>query len=179
MPRYVALLRGINVGGNKKIPMADLRTVLTGLGYTDVRTHLQSGNAVFDSTKRSSAAVGAAVEKAIADEFGMSVSCVIRTGPELVATIEGHPFGEIADNGSRMLVLFLSANPDPALLAEFDPVALAPDEVEVGDGVIYQWCPNGILEAPPVRDFVEKNLKVRATGRNWNTVMKLAELAAT
>ncbi|HZN72832.1 MAG TPA: DUF1697 domain-containing protein [Micromonosporaceae bacterium] len=178
MARYAALLRGINVGGNKKIAMAELRRFLSDLGYTDVATHLQSGNAVFTS-KRKPDKLATEIEKGIEREFGMTVRCLVRTGPELRKALDGSPFRDVATNGSRMLVHFLSASPAPKLLAAHDPTQLAPDEIAIGDRVVYQWCPNGIQGAPPVSAFVEKNLKVFVTARNWNTVTKLCELLDT
>jgi uncharacterized protein (DUF1697 family) len=170
------MLRGINVGGHKKVAMADLRALLTRLGFTDVATLLQSGNAVFNGPEALPDELAARIERALADEFSMSVRCMVRTGPELRAVIEGNPFADAPTQGSRFLALFLSASPDPELLAKYDPRSLAPSGVELGDRVIYQWCPEGILAAPNVHGFVEKNLKVAVTARNWNTVTKLGVL---
>jgi uncharacterized protein (DUF1697 family) len=170
------MLRGINVGGHKKVAMADLRALLTRVGFTDVATLLQSGNAVFNGPEAVPDEVAARIEQAITDEFSMSVRCMVRTGPELRAVIEGNPFADTATQGSRFLVLFLSTTPDSELLAKYDPRNLASSEVELGDRVIYQWCPEGILAAPNIHGFVERNLKVAVTGRNWNTVTKLGAL---
>ena len=106
----------------------------------------------------------------------MKVSVLIRTGADLRAVIDAHPLAEVATNGSRMMALFLSDAPDPKLLAANDPTQLDPDRVRVGDRVIYQWCPEGILAAPNVHGYVEKNLRVAVTARNWNTVTKLGAL---
>ena len=83
---------------------------------------------------------------------------------------------KVIPSGSKLLVVFLSESPDPTLMAEHDPVELAPDRIRLGDRVIYQWCPDGILASPPVGGFVEKHWSVTTTGRNWNTVTKLATL---
>ncbi|HEX3782402.1 MAG TPA: DUF1697 domain-containing protein [Pseudonocardiaceae bacterium] len=176
MARYAVLLRGINVGGHAKIPMADLRELLAGLGHTEVRTLLQSGNAVFTAAKGAPERLAARIEKAADEAWELNVRCLIRTAAELDAVIDAHPLAEVATNGSRMMALFLSANPDPKLLAAHDPVTLAPEQVRVGDRVIYQWCPDGVMAAPPVGPFVERHLKVAVTARNWNTVTKLAVL---
>ncbi|HEV2088220.1 MAG TPA: DUF1697 domain-containing protein [Cryptosporangiaceae bacterium] len=175
MGRYVALLRGINVGRNKRVAMADLRALLGGLGYTDVRTLLQSGNAVFGATGKPDA-VARQIEKAIQDELGLDVRCLVRTDDELRAVVDGNPFGDVATDGTKLQALFLSAPPDPKLLRAHDPTALAPDEIRLGDRVIYQWCPDGFLAAPPVGTFAEKHLGVTVTARNWNTVGKLATM---
>jgi uncharacterized protein (DUF1697 family) len=178
MPRYAALLRGINVGKAKAVAMADLRGLLEGLGYSDVRTLLRSGNAVFSAPRAKAHAVERAIEKALETQLGMDVSCLARTKAELDSVIAGDPLEGVATNGSRYLALFLSEQPAAELLAAHDPTELAPGEIVVGDRVIYQWCPDGFLEAPALGPFVEKHLGVRATGRNWNTVTKLAEMLA-
>jgi uncharacterized protein (DUF1697 family) len=176
VPRFAVLLKGINVGGKKKVSMADLRALLSDIGFTDVATLLQSGNAVFTSGAGKPAKLASQIEEAITDRFGMNVRCLIRSAAELRAVIDGNPLADIATDGSKLVALFLSDAPAPALLAKHDPAALAPGNVQMGDRVIYHWCPNGILEAPDVSAFVEKNLRVTVTGRNWNTVVKLSAL---
>ncbi|MGH3621597.1 MAG: DUF1697 domain-containing protein [Sciscionella sp.] len=176
MPRYVALLRGINVGGNKRIAMAELRELLAGLGHTDVRTHLQSGNVVFGAAGTDSVELAGRIEEIIERRFGHSVRCLVRTRDELHAVIDGNPLGEHVDEGSKLIALFLSDAPDLSLLAEHDPTAFAPEDIRLGDRVIYQWCANGVLGSPNVGDFVRKHLRLEVTGRNWNTVTKLGTL---
>lgn len=170
------LLRGINVGKFKRVGMADLRDLLGGLGYTAVRTHVQSGNAVVTGTDADPVEHSARVERAIMDRLALDVRCVVLTADEVRAVLDGHPFADVATNGSRMMAHVLSAAPDPELLAAHNPVALDPDRARLGDRVIYQWCPDGVLAAPPVGTFAEKHLGVVATARNWNTMTKLAEL---
>jgi uncharacterized protein (DUF1697 family) len=176
VPRFAVLLRGINVGGKKKVAMADLRELLSGLGYTDVRTHLQSGNAVFTSPSSDSDKLAREIEHVIEARLGLSVRCLIRDRDEMHAVLDGNPLTAVATSGSKLLALFLSTAPEPDLLALHDPRSLASEHVRLGDRVIYQWCPNGVLEAPDVSRFVERNLKVTVTARNWNTVTKLAAL---
>jgi uncharacterized protein (DUF1697 family) len=169
--RYVVLLRGINVGRNKRIAMADFRALLDALGCEGVDTVLQSGNALVTAAG-SAAEIERDVEAGVAARFGVEVRCVVRTGAELVAAIDANPLP--VPNGSRFLGLFLSERPDARLLAANDPVALDPGRVAMGDRVIYQWCPDGVLAAPPVSAFVERQLKVGVTARNWNTLARLA-----
>lgn len=176
MARYVALLRGINVGRNKRVAMADLRALLSGLGFTDVRTHLQSGNAIFTGPAAKPAKLAGQIEAAIQAELGMAVRCLVLTRDELRAVIDGNPLGEVATDGAKLLAHFLSAAPAGTLLAAHDPTELAPDQIRLGDRVLYQWCPDGILAAPPAGGFVEKHLDVTVTARNWNTVTKLGTL---
>lgn len=176
VPRYVALLRGINVGRAKRVAMADLRALLADLGYTDVRTVLQSGNAVLTGDEADHHEQAARIEAALLERTGVPARCLVRTAAELRDVVDGHPLAEVAVDGSRMLVHFLSAVPDPALLAEHDPVALDPEHTRLGPGVLYQWCPDGVLAAPPVGAVVEQHLGTFVTARNWNTVGKLAAL---
>jgi uncharacterized protein (DUF1697 family) len=170
----IALIRGINVGPSKRVAMADLRELLTGLGYADVRTHLQSGNAVF-STGAKPATVASEIEEALADRVG------VRTGRQLTAAMAADPLAEIADNGSRHFLGFLSAEPDhgkvaavPELAADADT---APDVVRLVKDHLYLWCPNGILKATFSKVDWDRKLGVVVTMRNWNTATKLAELA--
>jgi uncharacterized protein (DUF1697 family) len=156
--------------------MEDLRALLSGLGHTDVRTYLRSGNAVFSCPAGEPDGLAATIERAITDTLGMSVRCVVRTGTELRAVIDANPLRGVATDGSKLLAHFLSAAPDPGLLKAHNPEDLVPGRIHVGDRVIYQWCPNGVMAEPNVVEFVDKKLKVTATGRNWNTVEKLSAM---
>jgi uncharacterized protein (DUF1697 family) len=156
--------------------MVDLRDLLVSLGYADVITHLQSGNAVFTSRKGNPSRLEGEIEKGFQQTLGLTVRCLVRTDADLKQVIAGHPFGKVATDGSRMLVLFLSQQPDPALLAAFDPRSLGPEQIHLGKRVIYQWCPDGFMAAPKVGAFVEKHLKVAVTHRNWNTVTRLGAM---
>ena len=94
----------------------------------------------------------------------------------MLAVIEANPFAEFATQGSKLLAMFLSASPEASRLAAHDPRELDPEGVRLGERVIYHWCPNGFLQTPNVGAFVEKNLRVAVTARNWNTVTKLAAM---
>jgi uncharacterized protein (DUF1697 family) len=177
MARYVALLRGINVGGNKKVPMAQLRQLMEGLGYTDVATLLQSGNAVFTSKEKSPAKVIQQLEAAIAKEFGFEVSVVLRTRDELAAAIQANPLSGADDAPSQFLVMFLSDVPDKKKLQAIDPATYVPDEFRVVGREIYARFPNGIGNSKLAAVLGGPRLGVTPTGRNWSTVKKLLELA--
>jgi uncharacterized protein (DUF1697 family) len=175
--RYAALLRGINVGGRKKIPMATLRELLRELGYADVVTHLQSGNAVFSSQRTSEDSLARAIADRIAREFGMDVKVVIRTGSELADVVRRSPLPGGPENPSRFFVAFLSAAPEPAAIGAMESMSFAPDQVWISGAEAYLWCPAGAADTRLSNNFLEKRLKVTATSRNWNTVLKLADLA--
>lgn len=169
MSGYAVLLRGVNVGGNKKVAMAELRELLSGLGYTQVRTLLQSGNAVLAADEPADVVAGR-VESALAERYGTEIRVLALTRADLQAAVDDHPLRAVADNGSRMLVLWPFDAPPPAAPS---PAELDPDRVVVRNGRIYQWCPDGISNSPDVAAFVRKAWKVPTTGRNWNTLEKL------
>ena len=177
MARYVALLRGINLGPHRRMSMQDLRALLTDLGYTDVATLLQSGNAVFTSPRRQVDKVTAEVEQAIGDRLGMPVRCVLRTAAELAAVVEANPFPQHAGEGAKLMVTFLSGPVDRSRLAGVDPADFAPDEFGVADREIYLWLPNGMSGSRIPVDFWDKHTGLVTTTRNWNTVTKLLAMA--
>ena len=119
MTRYVALLRGINVGGNKRIAMADLQSLCEGLGFEHVRTLLQSGNVVLDS-RLSARTVESRLSEAIEQQLGMEVRVVVRTAAELAAVVEHDPYSSIADPLKYYSVSFLASDPTPDALADID-----------------------------------------------------------
>jgi uncharacterized protein (DUF1697 family) len=174
--RQVALLRGVNVGGHAKVPMARLREVVEELGYEGVRTHLQSGNVVF-TTATSPDQAARALEKQIAKHFDLTVPVLVRTGKELSRVVDDNPLRDIASNGSRFLVMFLGGAPNRRKLAALDASDFEPDVFHAGKREIYVWCPNGLRDTKLGHAFWEKQLGLTATGRNWNTVTKLLELA--
>lgn len=174
--RQVALLRGINVGGHAKVAMADLRRVVTGLGYDGVRTHLQSGNVVV-TTAKSSATVAREMERAIAAELGVEPRVLVRSRDELAEAIERNPLPEAAGDGSRFFVTFLAAPPDAEALGTIDPGDFEPDTFRVSGQEIYLHCPGGIHDSKLAKALSEKRLGVVATTRNWNTVTKLLAIA--
>ena len=177
--RYAALLRGINVGGRKKVPMAALRELLAGLGYADVVTHLQSGNAVFAAPGNSPRALASAITEGIAGQFGMDVKVVIRTHDEIADVIRRSPLPDGPENPSRFFVAFLSAPPEADAAAAMQSMSFDPDQLWVSGAEAFLWCPAGAAETKLTNNFLEKRLKVTATSRNWNTVLKLAELTGS
>ncbi|WP_405775885.1 DUF1697 domain-containing protein [Streptomyces sp. NBC_00859] len=178
--RYALLLRGINVGGNRKVPMADLRELLTGLGHGDVRTYLNSGNAVFSSEASGENELAAGVEEAIASRFGFTVDCLVRGGGYLRAVADACPFEASGLQGKQLHVTYFSGPVEPGRFAPIDQQAYLPEEFRLGDRVLYLYAPDGLgrsklavaLNKPAV------NKDIIGTSRNWNTVLKLAEMTA-
>ncbi len=178
MPTYVALLRGINLGAKRRVAMADLRALVEGLGYDDVRTHLQSGNAVFRTSTRSGAAVETAVERAIAAHLGMEVAVVVRTAAQLAAVVAADPFGAVATDPKRYLVTFLRSPPSAQWLADNDPDTVAPDQFVVDKTQIYLWLPNSVHTSKLARSLTDAKIGGVATSRNWDVVHALATMSA-
>ncbi len=179
MPDYVLLLRGVNLGGHRRVAMADLRRVLEGLGYAEVSTWLQSGNALFSADRASGAdeeRLCLDIERALTRELGLTVPCVLRSRAELRRVIECNPLAEIAHNPARLLVTFLLRPPDAAALAAVDPTTYAPIVLAPGEREVYGWYPQGVGRSPLTQAFFERRLGgMVATARNWNTVTGLLE----
>jgi uncharacterized protein (DUF1697 family) len=173
---FVALLRGINVSGQSKVSMADLRTLFLNLGAEDVRTYVQSGNVVFTSGAASSAELTRAIEMRIRRDLGLSVTVLLRTKAQLAKIVAGNPFVKSGKEPTKLHVTFLAEAPDR--LRELEAKHFEPDEFHVVRREIYLHCPNGYGRTKLNNAFFEKQLGVAATTRNWKTVTKLAELAS-
>ena len=178
VPVYVVLLRGINLGSKRRVAMADLRSLLEGLGYDDVRTHLQSGNAVLRAPTRSAATVEKAVSRAIESELGLEVNVIARTAQQMAAVVDADPFREVATEPAKHLVTFLEKQPPASWLDSVDPESFAPEQAAVVGKQLYLWLPNGVQNSRLARNLTDKKLGGSATSRNWNVVTKLAEMAA-
>ncbi|HWF85737.1 MAG TPA: DUF1697 domain-containing protein [Vicinamibacterales bacterium] len=171
--RYVALIRGINVGRAKRIAMADLRTLVEALGYADVRTLLNSGNIVFTAAAQTARAAGPRIERAMADRLEVSARVTVLSASELADAIAGNPLLTIADNPSRLLVTVLNQPADRVRLDPLTRQEWAPEALAVGRRVAYLWCADGLL-ASPLAVAVGRVLGDAATSRNWATMIKLA-----
>lgn len=176
MARYVALLRGVNLGAKRRVPMAELRALLEELGYEDVRTLLQSGNAGV-TTAKSATAVREELEAAIADRFGVETDVVLRTPKELEALVRANPLGDVADEPKRLQVWFLSGTPRAAAAKELAAADVEPEVIAVAGKEIHVWHAGGIQRSPASKVLDRADLGVTGTARNWNTVEKLLDLA--
>ncbi len=176
MTTWIALLRGINVGGNNRLPMADLAAILEASGARGVRTWIQSGNAVFDADPADARAFAASVSAAIRERHGFAPHVLVVPAAALRAVIERNPYPEAAADPTSLHVFFLDAEPAAPDHASLARVA-APDERYAVDGAVcYLHVPSG-LGRSKLALKLEKGLGVPATARNWNTVLKLAALA--
>ncbi len=176
VPRHIALLRGINLGPNRRVAMTDLRDLLTAAGYGDVQTYLQSGNVLLSSDSAAKH-LGAELAQRLRAGLGFDVAVVVRSREELADVVARDPFAGIAGDPRRYQVTFLSAVLDPARAAELAAVALAPERVIVSGREIYAWHPSGVGPSALAKLLSDRRLGVTATARNWNTVTKLLELA--
>jgi uncharacterized protein (DUF1697 family) len=175
MPTYVALLRGVNVGKAKRVPMAELRVVLAGLGCTDVKTLLNSGNAAFKSTARSASGCATAIALALADRFGFDVPVIVKSAQELGAIVAGNPLRFTDADHSRLLVAFMQDAGQLASLRGLDPLVVPPEQFSIGRKGAYLLCAAGLLESKAAAALLGKAGRV-ATTRNWVTVLKLHAL---
>ena len=171
MPTYVALVRGVNVGGRNKVSMSALRDLVESLGHTDVATYIQSGNVVFTSKKD---VTPASLERAIESEFGLDIALVLRTRAALKRTVNANPFAD-ADL-KTVHVGFMAAKPAAAVVRTLDTDQFAPEEFAIKGTDLYLHLPNGMGRAK-LPAYLDRKLKVPTTVRNWNTVCKLLELA--
>lgn len=176
--RHVAFIRGINVGRAKRVAMADLRGLVEGLGYGDVRTLLNSGNIVFSASAAAGRKAAAAIEKAVAEELGVSSRVTVLTAGELSKIVEQNPLLETAGNHSRLLVAVLADPADRGKLAPLVKQDWAPGVLALGKRVAYLWCPEGMLENR-LAIAIGRALGDRVTMRNWATISKLHALTAT
>ncbi len=175
--RLVALLRGINVGKNKRVAMADLRELLAELGYTDIVTHLNSGNAVFSCQPRAAAGAADKIRLGIAKKLGVECAVLTRTGTELAAVVANNPLTDVVTDPAKHLVAFLSEPADRAKVRDLQARDFGADQIRVVGSDAYLWCASGILASPLSKLAWGQELGVSVTTRNWNTVRKLAELA--
>lgn len=154
--------------------MADLRALLADAGYEDARTLLASGNVVLDTADKPEK-VERAVKKVIAEGFGHDVEVIARTAAQIEGVVKANPLAEVAIDGSKHFVAFLSGKPGPAALKKIGEQDLSPDSYAIRGREAYVWCPYGLRESPAMKALSERNLGVSATLRNWNTVLKVHE----
>ncbi len=174
MPAYVAFLRGINVGGNKTVPMAKLKALFERLGFESVKTHLNSGNVVFESGEKDRAKLTEEIEAAIEKEFGFRPTTTLRDAAALKKIVAKNPFPAMAeDDPSHLVVMLLAGKPDKDAAKRIAAAYQGPEEVRIAGDEAYITYPNGIGKSKLTNVLLEKQLGVSGTGRNWNTLTKL------
>ncbi|MEU9788645.1 DUF1697 domain-containing protein [Streptomyces phaeochromogenes] len=177
---YAALLRGINVGGSRKVPMAELRTLMEGLGYDGVRTYLQSGNAVFSSDHGDEDTLAAELSGALEKHFGFTVDVLVRDHAYLRAVLDACPFPAADLEAKQLHATYFSEPVAAERFASIDQQAFLPEEFRLGDRVLYLYAPDGLGRSKLAENLSKPRMTkgVIATTRNWNTVTKLAELTS-
>jgi uncharacterized protein (DUF1697 family) len=173
----IAMLRAVNVGGRNLIKMDALRALCASLKLRDACTHLQSGNVVFQAPDRSVATLGPKIEKEIERAAGFHSDVILRTPAELKAVIANNPFEGRAIEPARLLVYFLVRDPGAEARARVLKIDTGPEELRVGERELYIHFPNGMARPKLSTAALDRALKTPATGRNWNTVTKLLEIA--
>ena len=173
----VILLRGINVGGHNKLPMAELREIATGAGFADVRTYIQSGNLVASTDVDPDAAAGV-LAGAIRAATGLDVPTIVRTATQWTDLIAANPFPDAIDPGTHVHVIFLPT-PAPDAIRAFDASGFAPEEMVVAGSELYLHLPDGMGRSKLALAVNRLSEVAAGTARNWNTVQKLAALVAS
>jgi len=174
---YVALLRGINVGGKNMLPMKDFAAMLAKAGCTDVRTYIQSGNAVFRCSPELARRIPDLIVEAIAKKFRFRVPVILRSGKEVRAAMEANPFVKSVADTKMLHVGFLADRPDPSRVAGLDPQRSPGDTFQVLDREIYLHVPNGMGKTKLSNTYFDSKLDTISTFRNWRTVQTLVEMA--
>jgi len=176
---HLALLRGVNVGGHKQISMADLRDLLTQLGLADVRSVLQSGNLVFGATGRTSAQLERLLETEAEKRLALKTDFFVRTAKEWQGVVAHNPFRkEAARDPGHLVVMFLKHASSATGVEALQQAIKGREVVAAGSKHLYIVYPDGIGRSRLTNAVIDKQLGTRGTGRNWNTVLKLAALAA-
>jgi uncharacterized protein (DUF1697 family) len=179
MKSYIALLRGINVGGHKKVAMADLRALVSELGFADVRSLLQSGNLVFRSSARSAAQIEHLLEAALKKRLALQIDVFVRTAEEWEALVTQNPLRAEAERDPSHFVAVLFKQAPPAeKVKELRAAITGPEVVRAKGREAYIVYPDDMGHSRLTNALIEKKLGTRATARNWNTVLKLRDLAS-
>ncbi len=177
METYIAFLRGINVSGQKKIKMVELRGSLESTGLEKVQTYIQSGNLVFQSTEENTSALENKIREQIARDYGFDVPVMVMTADSIAQILEKDPFGDLEGSTGYKYYVLLKTKPDPDRVAEFEAMRFENEQFVVTDVCVYLYCAAGYGKAKLNNNFIERKLKVVATTRNLNTLTKMMALA--
>lgn len=172
---WLALLRGINVVGQNKVPMKGLASALEHAGFEAVRTYIQSGNVLFRSSNRDRRALARRIERLVEREFGCSPTVVVISRAELAAAIRGNPFPGASENHKLLHLYFLASRPDSPDIDSLARLDAGREAFKLDGDVFYLWTPDGFADSV-LRSRIERCLGVPATARNWRTVNELLKL---
>ena len=175
MQTFIALLRGINVGGHKKVPMVQLRELLSNSGLLNVKTYIQSGNVIFQSINDDSKELEKTIQNSILDHFGFEVPVLVRTRAELFTVFNNCPFSD--EKKSESYFVMLSDVPDEMLVNETSQKTYPDDDYVILNDCIYLFCAKGYGRAKFNLSYFEKKLNIHATARNYKTMVKLLALS--
>lgn len=176
MPTFVALYRGINVGGHQ-VPMNKLKSLHEALGLQNVITYIQSGNVVFTSEQTDIVQLTTQIEQSFTQQFSFSAKVMVRTSTELQTIIANNPFQDQPIKEPKwIVVLFLATHPDRTDLEDLQKAHTGPEELHLNGQELYTYYPDGIGRSKLTLSLIERKLKTCGTGRNWNTILKLQEL---
>ncbi len=173
MPDTIALLRGVNVGGHRKLPMATLRAVAEGCGHRAVTTYIQSGNLLFDRAVDDLPAVAEELRAAIERDAGVSTTVVLRTREEWARVAAEHPFAGEATAEKNLCVVFLAGDPDPERVQALLASDLQPEQLQIRGRELYLHYPQGQARTRLNQGVLDRRVGVEGTARNWRTVRKL------
>lgn len=176
MKTYVALLRGINVSGQKKILMADLRALLVNIGLESVQTYIQSGNVIFQSSEGNIQKLEIKIHNAILETFGFEVPVLVKSPEDLQQVFDDCPFPEAKKTNSYFTLLFNVPNNE--LVEELTKISYPNEEFVITNECVYFYCSTGYGKAKCSNNFFERKLKITATARNYKTMLKLLSLSA-
>ncbi len=175
---WVGLLRGVNVGGHNKVPMAELRAGLTESGFGDVASYIASGNLVFRADDGPADDIAATIHDVIADRFGLDIAVVVRTADQLATVVAANPFAELAEAEPKAVQCFFTSSPVGAdALDDVDQERFAPDRATAAAGELFAAYPEGMARSKLTTAVLDRVAGGPTTGRNWNTVRKLDEMA--
>jgi uncharacterized protein (DUF1697 family) len=172
----IAILRGINVGGKRKILMADLKSMCEKLELKNVKTYIQSGNLIFNSDRQNSELEND-LEKAITEKFGFNVPVIVRTEKEIETSINDNPFFDKDADVKQLHLTFLKEKPSKENIDKTLTYNYEPDKFKIDKKDAFIFCAGKYHESKLTNNFFEKQLKVVATTRNWKTILKLSELS--
>ena len=178
MPVIISMLRGVNLGPHRRIKMDELRTVYESLKFRDVQTYVQSGNVIFRSEEKDLVALAIRIQKALERRFGFACDAIQRTTAEMRAVVARNPFAKRRGiEPNKLLVTFLAEDPGEAARKELRQLKSDPEELWIDGREIFTYFPNGMARPKIPWPAIERILKTSGTGRNWNSVTKMLEMA--